>query len=100
VSTKGILLAWLAGMGIITWRGVRQYKRPVPPGQYLAASGLYGALALLAEFQPAAGVATLLAWGFDLAIVLQVLPQQVAGAKSTTNLNPEGAGRPSTPATG
>lgn len=81
--TRGILLAWLAGMGLITWRGVGKYKKPVPPGQYLAASGIYAVLALVAEWQPAAPVAVLMAWGFDLAVYLQAVPEQVAPKKTT-----------------
>jgi hypothetical protein len=81
--TRGILLAWLAGVGLITWRGVKTYKKPVSPGQYAAASGLYVLLALVAEYEPAAAVATLTAWGFDLAVFLQVLPTQVSGPKAS-----------------
>lgn len=81
---RGILLAWLTGTGLITWRSVRQHHRPVSPGQYLAASGLYVVLALVAEVPAAAGIATLMAWGFDLAVFLEVLPEQVSGPKKST----------------
>lgn len=94
--SRGILLAWLAGMGLVTWRGVAKYKKPVPPGQYLAASGVYAMLGLVAEWQPAAPVAALMAWGFDLAVFLDVLPGQVAPKKTTaapaTVTAPGGAG--------
>lgn len=81
--TRGILLAWLVGIGVITWRGVAKYHKPVSPGQYMAASGVYVLLAVVAEWQPAATVATLMAWGFDLAVILQLTPEQVSGPKKT-----------------
>lgn len=86
-------LAWLAGMGILTWRELRDTKHAVPPGRYLAASGLYAALALLAEYQPAAGVAQLTAWGFNLAIFLKpgVIPGTATPAQRQT---PPGDVRP------
>lgn len=76
---RAILLAWAVGIGLITWRSVKQNHKPVPPGQYLAASGVYVLLALLAAYEPAEHVANLLAWGFDLAVLFQVLPEQAAG---------------------
>lgn len=81
---RAILLAWLTGIGLVTWRGIKTYRRPVSPGQYAAASGLYVLLAVIAEWEPAAQVAALLAWGFDLAVFLQVLPEQVAGPKTSS----------------
>lgn len=84
MGTRGILLAWLAGVGLITWRSIKRDRKPVPPGQYAAASGLYVLLALVAEYQPAAPIAVLTAWGFDLAVFLQVLPGQVSGPTGTT----------------
>ena len=93
MGTRGILLAWLAGVGLITWRSVKRDRKPVPAGQYAAASGLYVLLALVAEYQPAAPVAVLLAWGFDLAVFLQVLPGEVSGPKQT-NVEPSRPGAP------
>lgn len=90
--SRGVLLAWVAGVGLITWRGVKANKKPVSAGQYLAASGVYAMLALLAEYQPAATVAALLAWGFDLAVFFEVLPEQVAGPSSKTSPAGGGAG--------
>lgn len=85
---RGILLAWVAGLGLITWRGVKKEHKPVSPGQYAAASGLYAVLAVVAEYSPAAPVAVLLAWGFDLAVFLQVLPSEVSGPKTGTTQAP------------
>lgn len=76
---RGLLLAWATGIGLVTWRGIKTTHKPVSAGQYAAASGVYVLLALVAEWEPAAAIATLMAWGFDVAILLQVLPQQVSG---------------------
>lgn len=91
MAQRAILLAWLAGVGLITWRGVRKVRRPPSPGQYLAASGLYAVLGLVAEWPPAGTVAALMAWGFDLAVLLQVLPEQVAGPKTTGTTQARGS---------
>jgi len=90
---RGIALAWLAGMGLLTWRELRDTRHAVPPGRYLAASGLYALLALLAEYQPAARVAALTAWGFDLAVLLRpgMIPGTAGPAQRQT---PPGDVRP------
>lgn len=85
---RGLAVAWLAGVGLITWRGIAKNHKPVSAGQYAAASGLYVLLALVSEYEPAAPIAVLTAWGFDLAVFLQVLPQQVSGPKSGTTQAP------------
>jgi len=89
----GFTAAWLFGMGIITWRfAVREHRPPVP-GSMLAASGFFALLALVAEYPPAAGAATLTAWGVDLAALLNLFPD------SPLFGNP-GAKQPVTVATG
>jgi hypothetical protein len=76
---KAILAAWVTGLGLLTWRELQLSPwRPPPPGRYAAASGLYVLLGLTANWQPAAGPAAMVAWGFDLALLLQVLPETVA----------------------
>jgi len=70
----GFVSAWLFGMGIITWRYVAQQHRPPIPGSMLAASGFFALLALVAEYEPAAGAAMLTAWGVDLAALLNLFP--------------------------
>lgn len=59
----------------MTMRTVQQYHKPPVPGRVLAASVVFAALALLAEYEPARRAAILAAWGFDLAILFQVVPQ-------------------------
>jgi hypothetical protein len=82
---RGVILAWAAGMGIITYRSVVREHRPPVPGQMLAATGLFAALAVLAEYPPAATAAATFAFGIDLAVLLQVLPgSKTATAAGTT----------------
>jgi hypothetical protein len=67
---SGIILAWLVGEGIIVWRSVARDHRPPMPGTLLVSSGLFALLAVLAEYEPARGAATTLAFAFDLAAYL------------------------------
>lgn len=75
----GITIAWVIGLGIISWRTVNQEHRPPMPGQLLGASGFFALCAILAEYPPARTAATLLAFGIDIAAYLQV--PLVAGPK-------------------
>jgi transcription elongation factor len=68
---RGLAAAWLTGLGVLTWREVREFRRPVPPGRYALASGVFVLLGLLATSDAAAPAAVLAAWGFDLAVMLQ-----------------------------
>lgn len=107
----GLVLAWLIGEGIVTYRWVKQGAPPTP-GTLAAASGFFALLALLHEYPPARTAATLVAFGVDLAALLQVLPgggtvQQTgwpplpiadptvlmpAGSAGGGKIKPEGAG--------
>lgn len=78
----GLTAAWLFGMGLITYRFVVRQHQPPIPGSLLAASGWFALLALLAEYQPAAGAAAAVAWGTDLAALLGFFPESVAGPSS------------------
>lgn len=91
----GIVLAWLTAMGIITYRDIRVNHGPPIPGQLLGASGLFVLLALLAEAPNAAPVAAALGWGFDLAALLNILPQGFGGPQPKA-----GTARSSTPPSG
>jgi hypothetical protein len=75
----GIVLAALVGEGIVTYRSVKQDGRPAMPGQLLAVSGVFVLLFFLAEYQPARFLAAALAWGFDVAALMNVLPGAVTG---------------------
>jgi hypothetical protein len=65
------MLAWLTGEGILVYRWWKA-GAPPPPGALLLSSGVFAGLALLAQSQQARMLATTLAWGYDLAILLQV----------------------------
>lgn len=79
---RGVLLAWLAGLGIVTWREVKVYHQPPVPGRLLGASGWFALLGLLASYEPAAGAAAAIAWGTDIAALLNLLPAGLAGTQA------------------
>jgi hypothetical protein len=68
----GFIAAWLVGEGIIIFRSVKKQKIPPGPGQLLLSSGLFVALALLAESESARKLAITLAWGFDAAAFMNI----------------------------
>lgn len=69
----GLVMAWLFGEGIITYRWVKAGAPPTP-GTLIVASGFFALLALLHEIPAARTTATLLAVGIDVAALLEVLP--------------------------
>lgn len=84
---SGITLAWLAGLGIISWRSFTKDHHAPIPGTLLSASALFALLALLAEYQPARSAATAAAFGLDLAALLKVpiiTPKQAASLPTVT----------------
>lgn len=87
---SGIILAWLAGQGIIVYRSIKKDHAPPVPGQMLAATGLFALLALLAEYQPARTAATALAFGVDVAVLMEVLPGGKAAPKPAPVRKPGG----------
>jgi len=66
------LAAWLIGEGIIVYRSVKQQKAPPGPGQLLLSSGLFVMLGLLAESRSARPLAITLAYGFDIAALMNL----------------------------
>jgi hypothetical protein len=76
----GLVLAWLAGEGIVTYRWIKAGAPPTPRAQ-LAVSGFFALLAVVAQYPPARTAATLTAVGIDIAALLQVLP----GSKAQQN---------------
>lgn len=79
------IIAWLIGEGIIVFRSVKQRHIPPGPGELMWSSGLFVGLALLAEVQDARRLATLLAFGFDIAAFMNLFPP-VTGSKDKTNV--------------
>lgn len=79
-----LVAAWLVGEGIIIYRSVRGQRHlgpggriinnpyPPGPGQLLLSSGVFVLLALLAEAPSARKLAITLAWGFDLAALMNL----------------------------
>lgn len=80
----GIVSAWIVGEAIIFWRNWKQQGAFPVPGQLIAASFIFAMLALLAESQKARGLATTMAWGFDIAALLNVLPDVLTGGTNTS----------------
>jgi hypothetical protein len=66
------IAAWLVGEGIIVYRSVKNQKAPPGPGQLLLSSGVFVMLALLAEVRSARSLAVTLAWGFDIAALMNL----------------------------
>lgn len=67
--------AWIVGQGIIAFRSVRNQGGPPWPGQMMMASGMYAVLALVATGgQGAQRLATLVAWGVNIAAFIQLFP--------------------------
>ena len=79
----GLVAAWLTGEAIIFWRSWKQDGRFPVPGQLLAASAIFAMLGLLAQADRARFLATALAWGFDIAALLNVLPDVATGGTNT-----------------
>ena len=74
-----LVMAWLVGEGIVSWRWFKQ-GAPPPPGSLVAVSGFFALLAVLGQYQPARAVAAAIAVGVDIAALLQVLPGTKAPA--------------------
>jgi hypothetical protein len=70
----GILLAWLVGEGILVYRWGKAGAPPTP-GALALSSGVFAGLALLGQAPQARTFATVMAWGYDLALLLQVAGQ-------------------------
>lgn len=79
MKQAGLMTAWLVGEGLVTYRVVKAHQRPPTPGELLYSSGLFVLLGLLGEAYP--GLATLMAWGFDLAAFMNLAPQLGGSAK-------------------
>jgi hypothetical protein len=69
---RGIILAWAIGEGIIIFRSVQRDHSPPVPGALLATSGLFALLAILAEAEQARLLATAMAFGVDIAALMNL----------------------------
>lgn len=95
----GITLAWLIGESIIIWRSVGRNHRPPMPGELLGSSAFFALLAIIAEYPPARGAATLLAFGIDIAAFLEAPLVTVQTPKSAATPPPSRGPQPNRPAT-
>lgn len=91
------ILAWLTGEAIIVYRSVKVQGGPPWPGQLLAGTGAFAALALLSEAGPGARqLALTAAWGLNAAGFLALFPASPAalgnGMGSLTGTNPSNNG--------
>src|SRR5215469_3010894 len=78
----GLVLAWATGLGIVQYRSWKKDGRLAVPGQLLAASGVFVLLGFLAQVPRAQFLASALAWGFDVAALMNVLPELATGGTS------------------
>jgi hypothetical protein len=84
----GLFFAWAIGEGILVYRWGRAGAPPTP-GVMVQSSAVFAGLAVVAAYQPARLFATAVAFGYDLAILLQVVG----------NALPESTGWPPAPIT-
>jgi hypothetical protein len=76
----GLAGAWIAALGIVGWREVKASGHMPVPAALLGVTGLFAALALIADASPQTRpVVTLLGWGLDLAGLFQILPGGLYG---------------------
>jgi hypothetical protein len=76
----GLVAAWLAGTGLVTWRIVHRDHRMPVPGALLGVSALFGVMALTVDVFPrTAGLVTLTAVGLDVAAFFNALPAGLSG---------------------
>lgn len=89
----GLAGAWLAGEGIAIWRQVRSHHHLPVPGQLLAITGLFMGLALIGEAIPRSRtLVTALAWGLDVAGLLNLWPAGLGGQVQTAAAEGTGQG--------
>jgi hypothetical protein len=91
------LIAWLAGEGIMIYRSVKVQGGPPWPGQLLAGTGAFAALAVLAEAGPdARKIALAVAWGLNAAGFMALFPASPAlmgnALGTLTGTNPANSG--------
>ena len=83
---SGIILAWLVGEGIITYRVVTQDHHPPLPSQILASSGFFVIAGIIAEANNTLG--TLLAVGVDAAAALSLFRARAAAKAAQASAPP------------
>jgi hypothetical protein len=92
------VIAWMIGEGTIAYWDIAKNHVPPSPGKLLVGSGVFALLAVIASASPGARtVATLTAFGFDIAAFLQgyqgkptTTPFPAAGSAGNTQIFPDG----------
>ena len=87
---RGVIITWLIAEGIISYRAVKVNHSPPIPGQLLATSGLFVMLAILAEAPGAAGLATGIGAGLDIAGFMHLFGLGGPAAPSTAGVGTPG----------
>jgi hypothetical protein len=102
----GILAAWLAEVGIISYRAVKGGAGAgtiagLPlPSEYAASFLYYGALSLIPQSSGASQVGTALAWGMTIATFLNLYPNSTGlGGKTPITQAGEAAESVKSPST-
>ena len=92
----GFAAAWLLGTAIGVYRQVTRSHRMPVPGNILALQAFFAALALIGDvIPPARRVTVLLAWGLDIAGILQLLSSgPLAGQVATAQASETTASQP------
>ena len=84
----GFVAAWLTGEAIYAWRSVHQSGKPPVPGAMAGITLLFAGLAVVAELDPRARFpVTALAWGLNLAGIMNVLPKGLGGQVTAAQAN-------------
>jgi hypothetical protein len=78
--------AWLLGTGIVAYRQVSVSHKPPVPGALLGITALFLGFALISDAAPGARrTVALVAWGLDIAGLLNVWPKGLSGELSGAN---------------
>lgn len=97
--SRGLVVAWLAGVGIVAYREAAKDRRVPPPGTLLGVSALFGGLAVVSDIWPAsAPLAAMLGWGLDVAAFLNLYPA-ITNPSRSANASPAGSTPPPSPGT-
>ncbi len=78
----GPVLPWLLAVGVQTARDVRTCRKPPVPSEFVASGAAFGLLTLLSQGAPE--LATVIAWGVLIAIVLRIMESSKGRPKRST----------------
>lgn len=87
-----VFLAWLAGQGMVFYRVWKTTGGPAMPGNLIATTALFAALALFAENPNTRLLAQATAWGFDIAAFMKLASNPPKPAQASPDTAPAPAG--------